>query len=235
MPGRLTTKEFIEKAKSVHGHAYNYDAVDYDGAHVKVCIICPTHGAFEQTPGSHLWGRGCPSCAGNTRASLRDFVVKAQRVHGDLYDYSRVRYVNNKTPVEVACYVHGSFWVRPDNHVNLGHRCRDCYLESNRGKTHPSWRVDSSDYVEFRRLVDSRNANPVIKGLERDHIMPVVAFWDHRDEIGLLEDQDFWIDIINSPLNMQYLTRSENAVKNGSYSVQEFMDRFGLLSRRVGF
>ena len=28
----------------------------------KVCIICPEHGEFWQTPNSHLLGRGCPKC-----------------------------------------------------------------------------------------------------------------------------------------------------------------------------
>ncbi|TVT40641.1 hypothetical protein FNT36_14325 [Hymenobacter setariae] len=30
--------------------------------HVGVIIICPTHGAFEQKPNSHLQGCGCQQC-----------------------------------------------------------------------------------------------------------------------------------------------------------------------------
>lgn len=34
--------------------------------------------------------------------TLDDFINKARTIHGNLYDYSRVEYVNNKTPVEDA-------------------------------------------------------------------------------------------------------------------------------------
>lgn len=42
----LTTEEFVEKAKSIHGTTYNYDAVEYETTDNKVCIICPVHGEF---------------------------------------------------------------------------------------------------------------------------------------------------------------------------------------------
>lgn len=60
----MTTAEFIEKAKAVHGDKYDYSKVEYKGVHTKVCIICPEHGEFWQIPGSHLASRGCPNCAG---------------------------------------------------------------------------------------------------------------------------------------------------------------------------
>lgn len=58
----LTTEEFVEKAKSIHGTTYSYDAVEYETTDSKVCIICPIHGEFWQTPHSHLQGHGCPYC-----------------------------------------------------------------------------------------------------------------------------------------------------------------------------
>lgn len=65
----LTTKEFIEKSQKVHGNLYNYNKVDYKGTHVPVTITCPIHGDFEQTPNSHLKGRGCPKC-NNSKGEL---------------------------------------------------------------------------------------------------------------------------------------------------------------------
>lgn len=59
-----STGEFIEKARAVHGDKYCYDKSRYVGALVKITIFCKTHKTeFEQTPGNHLFGRGCPSCA----------------------------------------------------------------------------------------------------------------------------------------------------------------------------
>ena len=60
---KMTTTEFIEKAKGIHGEQYNYSKVDYIDSHTKVCIICPEHGEFWMTPNTHLSGCGCPSCS----------------------------------------------------------------------------------------------------------------------------------------------------------------------------
>lgn len=53
---RLTTQEFIEKAKSIHGDKYDYSKAIYTTAKKKLIIICPIHGEFEQTPDGHLHG-----------------------------------------------------------------------------------------------------------------------------------------------------------------------------------
>ena len=59
---KATAKEFVEKAKSVHGEKYGYSKVDYINSKTKVCIVCPEHGEFWQIPNSHLRGCGCPVC-----------------------------------------------------------------------------------------------------------------------------------------------------------------------------
>lgn len=60
---RLTTVEFINKSKNIHGNKYDYSLVEYKNAHTKVKIICPDHGQFEQSSLSHLNGCGCPNCS----------------------------------------------------------------------------------------------------------------------------------------------------------------------------
>jgi hypothetical protein len=62
MSKRLTSEEFIYKAKLVHGERYNYNLVKYINAKTKIKIICPIHGEFEQVPNYHLSGSGCPLC-----------------------------------------------------------------------------------------------------------------------------------------------------------------------------
>ena len=59
---KKSTEQFIKDARRIHGDKYDYSKVDYINAHTKVCIICPEHGAFFQTPNLHLSGRGCPFC-----------------------------------------------------------------------------------------------------------------------------------------------------------------------------
>lgn len=62
---RLSTKQFIEKAKEKHGLVYDYSLVDYVNAHKKIKIICKIHGEFQQNPDSHLRGAGCSKCVGS--------------------------------------------------------------------------------------------------------------------------------------------------------------------------
>lgn len=59
---RDTKNEFIRKAVKKHGNKYDYSKVTYRSALSKVHIICERHGMFLQTPGSHLYGQGCPRC-----------------------------------------------------------------------------------------------------------------------------------------------------------------------------
>ena len=127
---RLTTEEFIRKAKEVHGDRYDYSKVEYINALKKVCIICPKHGEFWQTASEHLRGQGCPKCAHEKQISsstitTEEFIRKAKEVHGDRYDYSKVEYVNTRTKVRIICPEHGEFLQIPNNHLQ-GQGCPYC-------------------------------------------------------------------------------------------------------------
>lgn len=92
---RLSTEEFVERAKIVHGDKYDYYLVEYVNNSTKVKIICHEHGVFEQTPNSHLQGKKCPRCALNESKSLvcgigindYDEPVKINGEHIDSYNY----------------------------------------------------------------------------------------------------------------------------------------------------
>ena len=118
---------FINKAKEIHGNKYDYSKVEYKTIFTKVCIICPIHGEFWQTPASHIWAKnGCNKCGGTAKLTKDEFVEKARRVHGDKYDYSKVEYTgNNKTKVCIICPTHGEFWQKPNCHLN-GNGCPKC-------------------------------------------------------------------------------------------------------------
>ncbi len=125
MPRKLTTKEFIRKARAVHGDKYDYSKVVYVGAKSKVIITCPTHGDFEQIPTSHLGGSGCPRCSGNVKSSTEEFIEKVRVVHNDKYDYSKVEYVSARKKVIITCPTHGDFEQRPKDHL-WGQDCPRC-------------------------------------------------------------------------------------------------------------
>ncbi len=66
------------------------------------------------------------------RSNTNDFIEKSIIVHGRYYDYSRVTYVNNRTPVEIICPKHGQFHQKPINHL-IGHGCPFCGVERKKG------------------------------------------------------------------------------------------------------
>ena len=121
---------FLARAREVHGDFYDYSRVVYRGAHVKLTIVCPEHGSFEQTANSHVRGTGCMSC-GRERtvaaraASFDDFAMKARAVHGDLYDYSQVEYHRSGDKVVIGCKDHGFFEQVANSHLG-GAGCPVC-------------------------------------------------------------------------------------------------------------
>ena len=54
MAQKLTTEEFIKRAKKVHGNKYDYSESIYTVNNEKIKIICPDHGVFLQDAKKHL-------------------------------------------------------------------------------------------------------------------------------------------------------------------------------------
>ena len=131
---KLTTKEFIEKAREIHGDKYDYSKVNYKNSQEKIIIICPIHGKFEQKPNNHLNGKGCKKCYidNNHIYDSSSFIEKAKLVHGDKFDYSKVNYISSKEKVIIICPEHGEFEQRASAHLN-GQGCKIC-SNINRGK-----------------------------------------------------------------------------------------------------
>ena len=167
MPGKLTTEEFVQKAREVHGDKYDYSKVEYKNATTKVCIICPNHGEFEQFPYKHLEGMGCSECGltkcTNSRRFTTDkFIELAKEVHSDKYNYSKVEYKNNKTKVTIICPVHGEFKQLPASHLQ-GIGCFYCngniklttevFIRKAKGIHRDKYDYNKADYKNIRTKV----------------------------------------------------------------------------------
>ena len=126
MGRRLSQEEFIDRAKKVHGDLYDYSLVDYKNSNTKVRIVCPKHGEFQVTPTNHLSGHKCPACVGLARITRDVFIERANTVHHNRYDYSKVDFKGSKEHVCIICPIHGEFWQRADYHMK-GNGCPKCY------------------------------------------------------------------------------------------------------------
>jgi hypothetical protein len=121
-------KEFILRAKKIHGNKYNYKLIKYKNKKTSICIVCSKHGKFWQIPETHLRGCGCKKCSGYFKNSTEDFIKKAIKIHKNKYDYSLVDYKTAHTKVIIICPQHGQFLQKPNAHIN-GSGCPGCKLE----------------------------------------------------------------------------------------------------------
>lgn len=123
---KLTTEQWISRAKIVHGDTYDYSEVEYEKNSVKIKIICKTHGVFLQPPSDHEKKKyGCPTCSSRYPLSLDYFIEVSNRLHHNKYDYSFCLLKNNKTKVKIICAKHGCFEQTPSSHMN-GNGCPIC-------------------------------------------------------------------------------------------------------------
>lgn len=136
---RKTREEFIETAKKIHNDKYDYSKVDYVNNSTNICIICPTHGEFYQTPSTHLNGHGCPKCAiekvtAQHILGIKEFIRKGNIIHNNKYDYSNSVYEGNKQKIKIKCPIHGDFWQTPHDHLQ-GCGCPKCSIHFTKAET----------------------------------------------------------------------------------------------------
>ena len=144
---RQSTSEFIERAVQVHGARYDYSTAKYKNANSPVSIVCRKHGQFIQRASHHLKGHSCPRCSGVGRYTTERYVETARSVHGNRYDYSRVRYKHKNQMIEIGCPSHGFFKMRAGNHIHQASGCQKCANEVRNDST----RLDTRAFVEKSR------------------------------------------------------------------------------------
>ena len=140
MSKKFTQKEVLDRFKKVHGDEYDYSLVDYKGQGKKVIIVCRVHGDFPQVPVSHWLGAGCPDCGLIQRKEKRQlginkFIERSKVIHGNLYGYEKVEYVNTGIEVIIICPKHGEFRQKPDKHL-MGRGCQICGGSSRKTTEH---------------------------------------------------------------------------------------------------
>jgi len=127
---KRTTEEFIKEAIEKHGDLYDYSKVDYSSTHQAVIIICRIHGDFSQRASSHIKGAGCFYCGiirsrDSKRYTTETYIESAKEKHGDLYDYSKVEYLSNRSKIIIICKTHGEFLQTATQHLS-GSGCPIC-------------------------------------------------------------------------------------------------------------
>lgn len=103
----LTTEQFIEKSKKVHGeNAFIYDEnTIYTGQRNSITIKCAKCGRYiTVNANNHLNGHGCPYCSGNkTQYDTESFKILTRKIHNNKYDDSELEYKSMNKKVKLIC------------------------------------------------------------------------------------------------------------------------------------
>lgn len=84
------------------------------------------------------------------RLTTTEFIRRSECKYPNLYDYSRVDYVDMKTPIKLICGVHGEFKQTPHTHLHYG-GCSKCKYDKQR-TTFP-------EFIEKSRAVHGSKYN----------------------------------------------------------------------------
>ena len=171
LSSKKTTDIFISRSLEIHKNKYDYSKVEYNGCDNKVIIKCKEHGEFKQTTRNHLEGKGCPTCAksylfGNINSKQnkhtnQTFIHKANTVHENKFDYSKVEYTGYNNMVCIICKEHGEFLQKAHDHLN-GRGCRRCY--PNYSKSQIKWLDFISGYYNIHIQHALNNKEYLIPG-----------------------------------------------------------------------
>lgn len=123
---KYTTEQIIEQFKKKHGDKFDYSEVNYTNSLKKVKIICRIHGEFEQLVQAHRRGQGCAKCMYDDKRNSSEHIIEEfKKTHKNTYDYSKVKYKNIDSHVEIICETHGIFLQTPWQHIK-GSGCPKC-------------------------------------------------------------------------------------------------------------
>lgn len=132
-------------ATKVHNGKYDYSKVDYQGADIKIEIICPVHGSFFQKSYLHILHKnGCPKCKGEKiynakKKTLEFFICKARKIHGEKYDYPLQQFKNAFSKINIVCKMHGKFKQTFSNHIYNSNGCPSCGKGKNISAAEKEW------------------------------------------------------------------------------------------------
>lgn len=127
---RSTLEEFVAKGQLLYGNLFSYDNVIYVNGRTKVLIHSNLLDEdFLITPIKFINGDIRKKYLGldfkSTNLTSEIFIQRGKLIHNNKYDYSKVKYKNLATKVELICPKHGSFLQCPSDHLN-GNGCPKC-------------------------------------------------------------------------------------------------------------
>ena len=183
MPERLTTSQFIARAKAIHGDKYDYSLVEYVRNNTKVKIICKVHGVFEQTPLNHLMGKGCAKCyQPNAGINNEEYIAKVRGIHNGKYNYSKTQFIKMTEHITITCPKHGDFSMMAQCHLK-GQGCPKCKSDRQHKRIEDTIIVkcdyEIRDVVGYEGLYKVTSDGRVYSERKKDWLVPSLNYGYH--------------------------------------------------------
>jgi hypothetical protein len=172
----MTTQTFIEKAKKIHGKKYDYSKTIYIKTGKKLEIVCcRCNQSFFQIANDHLTGHGCSKCNridGQSKKKLTTeiFIERAKKIHGNNYDYSKVKYNGCQKNVIIICIQCKSEFTQCPLHHMHGSECPIC----NKIKRISKLEKEFLNYIDIPS--DLKNRQVVLNGYIVDGFRDNIIF-----------------------------------------------------------
>lgn len=169
---RKNTEEFIERSKKVHGDKYDYSKTNYITAKEKVCIICPKHGEFWQSPWHHMKSNGCPKCVSPTSKAEREICEYVKSIVGEDNVISNDRIILKGKEIDIyvpslkiGIEYNGLYWHTKDKkyHIEKTEGCKKLGIKL--------IQIFEDEYVNNKDIVLSKIAHILGKCENLDKIM----------------------------------------------------------------
>lgn len=111
---RLTTQQFIDKSKLLHGEKFDYSQTVYKNATTKLIIICKLHGEQIMLPHHHTNNKsyGCAMCGKqainkNKILTQEEFLNRIKDLKG--LNFDKTIYKTKREKIIVTCNIHGDY------------------------------------------------------------------------------------------------------------------------------
>jgi hypothetical protein len=149
------TDWFIEKSKSIHGNKFDYSNAKYINAKTEIEIRCINHdNIFHVVSNNHFkQPYSCKYCLSERKRDAfaddkQTFIEKSIKVYGDIYDYSKVDYINQKAKVTIRCKEHDLVFEKEPYSFLQGKGCSKCSKETVATKRSVETLIKIRNYVK---------------------------------------------------------------------------------------
>ena len=131
----LNKTDFIIQSSAKHNNRYSYEDCHFPVKLTDTIVVTdPEYGKFQVKVNKHLNGQGHPTysrlkATNAIKLDVTDFIARANKVHENYFDYSKVEYKNMKSKVCIIDPIHGEFWQTPMGHLQGQGHPKDRYTK----------------------------------------------------------------------------------------------------------